>query len=64
MTRAALPGSQFPSGNLWKILPLALLVCATFVLPALAQEKEKMWRTLSVSGRGVETIPQPWRKLA
>ncbi|MFN6482655.1 MULTISPECIES: SIMPL domain-containing protein [unclassified Nostoc] len=57
MTRSALPGSQFSSGNLWKILPLAMLLCATFVLPALAQEKDKLWRTLSVSGRGVETIP-------
>ncbi len=57
MTRAALPGSQFPSGNLWKILPLAMLLCTTFVLPAFAQEKDKLWRTLSVSGRGVETIP-------
>ncbi|MCC5617802.1 SIMPL domain-containing protein [Nostoc sp. CHAB 5836] len=57
MTRTTLPGSQFLSGNLWKILPLALLVCATFVLPALAQEKDKLWRTLTVSGRGVETIP-------
>ncbi|MHC5597233.1 MAG: SIMPL domain-containing protein [Nostoc sp.] len=57
MTRAALPGSRFSSGNLCKILPLAMLLCATFVLPALAQEKEKLWRTLSVSGRGVETIP-------
>lgn len=57
MTRAALSGSKFPSGNLWKILPLAMLLCTTFTLPALAQEKEKLWRTLSVSGRGVETIP-------
>ncbi|MHC5728260.1 MAG: hypothetical protein ACYTXY_29930, partial [Nostoc sp.] len=46
MTRATLPGFQFPNGNLWKILPLAMLLCATFVLPALAQEKEKLWRTL------------------
>ncbi|WP_298911812.1 SIMPL domain-containing protein [uncultured Nostoc sp.] len=57
MTRAALPGSQFLNGNLWKILPLALLLCTTFVLPALAQEKDKLWRTLSVTGRGVETTP-------
>ncbi|MEH2156907.1 SIMPL domain-containing protein [Nostoc sp.] len=57
MIRAALPGSQFSSRNLWKILPLAMLLCATFALPALAQEKDKLWRTLSVSGRGVETIP-------
>ncbi|MEH2448844.1 MAG: SIMPL domain-containing protein [Nostoc sp.] len=57
MTRAALPGSQFLNGNLWKILPLAMLLCTTFVLPALAQEKDKLWRTLSVTGRGVETTP-------
>lgn len=57
MTRAALPGSHFPSANLWKILPLAMLVCATFALPAFAQEKDRLSRTLSVSGRGVETIP-------
>ncbi|WP_138496907.1 SIMPL domain-containing protein [Nostoc sp. PA-18-2419] len=57
MTRAALPGSAFPSGNLWKILSLTLLLCTTFTLPALAQEKEKMWRTLTVNGRGMEAIP-------
>jgi uncharacterized protein len=57
MTRAALTGSQFPSGKLWKILPLALLLCTTFILPALAQEKDKLWRTLTVSGRGMEAIP-------
>jgi uncharacterized protein len=57
MTRAALPGSQFLSGKLWKILPLALLLCTTFILPALAQEKDKLWRTLTVSGRGMEAIP-------
>ncbi|MEH2181168.1 SIMPL domain-containing protein [Nostoc sp.] len=57
MTRAALSGSQFPSGNLWRILPLAMLLCTTFVLPAFAQERDKLSRTLSVSGRGVETIP-------
>jgi len=57
MIRAALSGSQFSNGNLWKILPLAMLLCVNFTLPTLAQEKEKLWRTLSVSGRGVETIP-------
>ncbi|HYX15657.1 MAG TPA: SIMPL domain-containing protein [Nostoc sp.] len=57
MTRAALSGSQFPNGKLWKMLPLAMLLCVTFTLPTFAQEKEKLWRTLSVSGRGVETIP-------
>ncbi|MEH2068832.1 MAG: SIMPL domain-containing protein [Nostoc sp.] len=57
MTRAALPGSAFPSGNLWKILSLTLLLCTTFTLPALAQEKEKMWRTLTVNARGTQEIP-------
>ncbi|MDZ8242064.1 MAG: SIMPL domain-containing protein [Nostoc sp. ChiQUE01a] len=57
MTRAALPGSRFPSGNLWKILSLTLLLCTTFTLPALAQEKEKLWRTLTVNGRGTQEIP-------
>jgi uncharacterized protein len=57
MTRAALPGSQFSHGKLWKILPLAMFLCLNFTSPTLAQEKEKLWRTLSVSGRGVETIP-------
>ncbi|WP_414567645.1 SIMPL domain-containing protein [Nostoc sp. CCY 9925] len=57
MTRAALPGSPFPSANLWKILSLTLLLCTTFTLPALAQEKEKLWRTLTVNGRGTQEIP-------
>ncbi|MBD2386712.1 SIMPL domain-containing protein [Cylindrospermum sp. FACHB-282] len=57
MSRTTVSGSQFPSRNLWKILPLLLLVCVTFILPASAQEKEKLWRTLTVSGRGMETIP-------
>jgi uncharacterized protein YggE len=41
----------------WKVLPLVLLICATFASPVLAQEKEKLLRTLSVSGHGVQTIP-------
>jgi uncharacterized protein len=57
MSRAALSGSQFSIGKLWQTLPLALLLCVTFIQPSLAQEKEKMWRTLTVSGRGMETIP-------
>ncbi len=57
MYRAALSGSQFHVGNFWKTLPLALLLFVTFVQPGLAQEKEKLWRTLTVSGRGMETIP-------
>ncbi|MDZ8055252.1 MAG: SIMPL domain-containing protein [Aulosira sp. ZfuVER01] len=57
MYGAALSGSQFRLGKFWKTLPLALLVCMTFAQPSLAQEKEKLWRTLTVSGRGMETIP-------
>lgn len=45
------------NGNFWKALPVALLLCASFVQPSLAQEKERMLRTLTVSGRGVESIP-------
>jgi uncharacterized protein len=44
-------------GNLWKTLPIAFIICASFIQPALAQEKERMYRTLTVSGRGMETIP-------
>ncbi|MBD2164489.1 SIMPL domain-containing protein [Calothrix membranacea FACHB-236] len=58
MLRAALlSGSRFNVGNFCKTLPLALLVCVTFMQPGLAQEKEKLWRTLTVSGRGMEAIP-------
>jgi uncharacterized protein len=44
-------------GNFWKALPVALLLCVSFIQPSLAQEKERMLRTLTVSGRGVESIP-------
>ncbi|TVP65512.1 MAG: DUF541 domain-containing protein [Nodularia sp. (in: Bacteria)] len=57
MYGTALSGSQYRAGNYWKTLPLALLVCIIFTLPGLAQEKEKLLRTLTVSGRGVERIP-------
>jgi uncharacterized protein YggE len=57
MHRTALSGSRFYGGNFWKVLPWTLLICVTFIQPGLAQEKEKLWRTLSVSGRGVESIP-------
>ncbi|MEB3181180.1 MAG: SIMPL domain-containing protein [Nostocaceae cyanobacterium] len=39
----------------WQTLPLALIMCLSFTSPVLAQEK--MTRTLTVSGRGVESIP-------
>ena len=57
MLRTALSPSRFGVVNFWKTLPLALLVCVTLIQPGLAEEKEKFWRTLTVSGRGVETIP-------
>ena len=44
-------------GNFWKTLAVVLLVCVSFTQPVLAQEKEKVLRTLTVSGRKVETIP-------
>ncbi|NWF59044.1 MAG: SIMPL domain-containing protein [Fischerella sp.] len=57
MNKAALLDSQLFAGNLWKTVSLAMLVCVTFAQPVLAQEKERMFRTLTVTGRGVETIP-------
>ncbi|MEA5574537.1 SIMPL domain-containing protein [Calothrix sp. UHCC 0171] len=41
----------------WKTLPIALLLCVSFAQPSWAQEKERMFKTLTVSGRGVESIP-------
>jgi uncharacterized protein YggE len=43
-------------GKLWQTLPAALLLCMSFTQPSLAEEKERMYRTLTVSGRGVESI--------
>lgn len=43
-------------GKLWQTLPAALLLCMSFTQPSLAEEKERMYRILSVSGRGVESI--------
>ncbi|GAX37074.1 SIMPL domain-containing protein [Nodularia sp. NIES-3585] len=57
MYGAALSGSRFRAGNCWKTLPLALVLCLIFIPAGLAQEKENLLRTLTVSGRGVETIP-------
>ncbi|BAZ53424.1 hypothetical protein NIES4103_61000 [Nostoc sp. NIES-4103] len=57
MYRAALFGSRFHAGNFWKTLPLALLLFVTFGQPGLAEEKAQLWRTLTVSGRGTESIP-------
>jgi hypothetical protein len=51
-----LSDSRFPVQKIGKILSLSIFMWAIFMLPASAQEKEKLWRTLTVSGRGVETI--------
>lgn len=50
-------GSRLRLGNLGKILLLIFIVCIIFIHPSLAQNTEKMSRTLTVSGRGVESIP-------
>jgi hypothetical protein len=47
---------QKKAGNLFKALPVALLFCMSFVQPTLAQEKV-LYRTITVTGRGVESIP-------
>ncbi|WP_017654987.1 SIMPL domain-containing protein [Fortiea contorta] len=57
MHRAAVSGSLFRAGNFWKVVPWTLVLCLVFVQPGSAQEKERLARTLSVSGRGVESIP-------
>ena len=49
--------SLVPAGNFWKRISLTLILLMIFILPASAQEKEKLWRTLTVSGRGMEAIP-------
>ena len=59
MSITTLSNSQFSAqkmGKLGQILALSMVMCAIFILPASAQEKEKLWRTLTVSGRGVERI--------
>ena len=57
MNTDAVSGSQLNAGNWWKILSLALLICVICTQPTLAQQKERMLRTLNVNGRGIETIP-------
>jgi uncharacterized protein len=57
MSRAALFGSQWRAGKFWQTIPLVLLVFVTFGQPGMAQEKEKLLRTLTVTGRGEESIP-------
>lgn len=57
MNRTVLSGSWFNAGNLWKTLPFVLVACISFAKPGLAEEKERMFRTLTVTGRGMESIP-------
>ncbi|MBW4505939.1 MAG: SIMPL domain-containing protein [Scytonematopsis contorta HA4267-MV1] len=57
MNKAVLSASRSRASNFWKTVPIALIFCLSFIQPVLAQEKERMLRTLSVSGRGTESIP-------
>lgn len=57
MNKTTVLGSRLVLGNLWKTIPLVLFVCVNFAQPTWAQQKEKMLRTLTVTGRKVETIP-------
>jgi len=54
MSITVLSNYRFPTRNFGKILSLSMFLSAIFMLPASAQEK--LWRTLTVTGRGVETI--------
>jgi len=56
MVRAALAGSQLRVAKFWPV-PLALLLFVSFIQPGLAQGKERIYSTLTVSGRGVELVP-------
>ncbi|HLO87572.1 MAG TPA: SIMPL domain-containing protein [Nostocaceae cyanobacterium] len=57
MLTTALPTSRLSARNIGRIFFLTLLLFLAFTLPSSAQEREKLWRTLTVSGRGVERIP-------
>ncbi|MBK1986893.1 SIMPL domain-containing protein [Sphaerospermopsis aphanizomenoides BCCUSP55] len=57
MLGTTLSSSRFPVRKFGKNLLLILLLFVMFTLPASAEEKDKIWRTLTVSGRGMETIP-------
>lgn len=54
MSITVLSNYRFPSRNFGKVLSLSIFLSAIFILPASAQEK--LWRTLTVTGKGVETI--------
>jgi uncharacterized protein YggE len=58
MNKTTVLGSRLVLGNLWKTIPLVLFVCVNFAQPTWAQQKEQMLRrTVTVTGRKVETIP-------
>nr|WP_290221168.1 SIMPL domain-containing protein [Trichocoleus desertorum] len=60
MYQAQLSHRPHTTWQRWKALPIALgLLSLTFANPVLAQERaqEKMLRTLTVTGRGIEMIP-------
>lgn len=57
MSRAALFDSPRRAGKILSTLPLVLLVFVTWIQPGMAQEKEKLWRTITVTGKGEESIP-------
>lgn len=56
MNTTVLAGSRFNAG-MWKTLPFVLIACISFAQPSLAEEKQRMFRTLTVTGRGMESIP-------
>ena len=49
--------------NLWKALPIALLIGIASIQPSWAEEKVIL-QTLTVTGRGVETIPTTLSKVS
>ena len=57
MNRTVLSGSRFNAGNLLKTLGFVLFACISCTQPGLTEEKQKMLRTLTVTGRGMESIP-------
>ncbi|MBO3458135.1 SIMPL domain-containing protein [Aetokthonos hydrillicola Thurmond2011] len=57
MNKVTLSGFQLKTGNLWKSITIILLLYVSFTQPGLAAEKEKMLRTVTVSGHKVEKIP-------
>lgn len=56
MSRNSLSASYLNILNLGKIFYSTLLICMIFTLPASAEEKAKLWRTLTVNGSGLQRI--------